>query len=257
MLYTVKETAGLAGVTIKTLHHYHKLGLLVPRETSEAGYRLYGKEELERLQEILIYRELELPLGRIKELLDGKGDRAAILAEQEGLLLARQQRLEAILSTLRASLASVNAGISQEPQELFRGFATEEEWREALREQSEHLQEMYGFDLLESEPAIDVPAMNEQAAEAAAFLADMARSLREGISHDDVEVRERLRRHLQALAGYGQAFSPAELAGQTRFFLQDSFHRQMLEDQQTGLAYYLAAAAAAFAESEESSENRD
>jgi DNA-binding transcriptional MerR regulator len=66
MLYTVKEVSDLSGVTIKTLHHYHKIGLLKPREISEAGYRLYGERELERLQEILFYRELELSTAHRK-----------------------------------------------------------------------------------------------------------------------------------------------------------------------------------------------
>ena len=53
MLYTVKEMAELSGVTIKTLHYYHKIGLLIPHEISEAGYRLYSQAEVERLQQIL------------------------------------------------------------------------------------------------------------------------------------------------------------------------------------------------------------
>ncbi|XWX60162.1 MerR family transcriptional regulator [Desulfitobacterium sp. AusDCA] len=63
MLYTVKEVAELAGVTIKTLHHYHKIGLLLPCEITDAGYRLYGPKELERLQQILFYRELDFSLN--------------------------------------------------------------------------------------------------------------------------------------------------------------------------------------------------
>ncbi|GGB40658.1 hypothetical protein GCM10011409_17690 [Lentibacillus populi] len=66
MLYTVKEMAKFANVTIKTLHHYHKIGLLYPYKVSEAGYRLYGMKELERLQQILFYRELDFPLKEIK-----------------------------------------------------------------------------------------------------------------------------------------------------------------------------------------------
>jgi DNA-binding transcriptional MerR regulator len=57
MLYTVNEVA-----TVKTLHHYHKIGLLEPCDISDAGYRLYGNEELERLQQILFYRELDFSL---------------------------------------------------------------------------------------------------------------------------------------------------------------------------------------------------
>lgn len=61
MLYTVKEVSELSNVTVKTLHHYHKIGLLLPCKASGAGYRLYGTNELERLQEILFFREMDTP----------------------------------------------------------------------------------------------------------------------------------------------------------------------------------------------------
>lgn len=63
--YTVTEVARLAGVTVKALHHYHKIGLLKPCKVTEAGYRLYGTKELERLQQILFYRELDFSLEQI------------------------------------------------------------------------------------------------------------------------------------------------------------------------------------------------
>ncbi len=109
MLYTVKEVSELSGVTIKTLHHYHKIGLLVPSEISEAGYRLYGTKELERLQQILFYRELDFPLQKIRELLDGEPERELLLQEQEQLLLAWQKRLEKIMGTLLAIAAEAYA----------------------------------------------------------------------------------------------------------------------------------------------------
>ncbi|WP_397334090.1 MerR family transcriptional regulator [Paenibacillus macerans] len=99
MPYTVKEVSALSGVTVKTLHHYHKIGLLLPCEISEAGYRLYGMKELERLQQILFYRELDLPLVQIKLLLEGEPDRAAILKEQKALLHERKHRLETMIQT--------------------------------------------------------------------------------------------------------------------------------------------------------------
>ncbi|GIN87757.1 hypothetical protein J6TS2_41430 [Heyndrickxia sporothermodurans] len=83
MLYTVKEISEMANVTIKTLYHYHKLGLLLPSKISEAGYRLYGQKELERLQEILFFRELDFPLKDIKTILDGQPERLSVLSNQK------------------------------------------------------------------------------------------------------------------------------------------------------------------------------
>lgn len=249
MLFTVKEVSEMSKVTIKTLHHYHKLGLLVPAEISEAGYRLYGAKELERLQAILFYRELDFTLEQIGELLEREHNRAGMLAEQEMLLEQRRQRMDRIIDTLRKTRAGLEQGKPLGQEDLFVGFGSEEEWREALREQSEYLKEQYGVEL-EAEP-IDVPDMNEQAAEAAAFMKGMSASLQGGIMHNDPRLQDMIREHLAFMNDHGHQVSAADFAGQTAFFMQDDFHLKMLESQQTGLAYYLNAAAAAYARTEE------
>ncbi|MEC0260042.1 MerR family transcriptional regulator [Paenibacillus lautus] len=246
MLYTVKEVSELSGVTIKALHHYHKLGLLLPAEISEAGYRLYGSDELERLQHILFYREMDFPLEQIKVLMEETPERRKMLLQQEKLLMDRADRLKAILKTLRTSLTSTEEGKRMEPQDLFKGFESEEEWKDALTEQNQHLKERYDVDLLEGEP-VDVSSMNEQAREAAAFMAGMANALKTGIKHDDVRVRDSIRDHLRFMNEQGHSFTAADFADQSRFFLSDDFHLRMLEEQQTGLAYYLHTAAEVYA----------
>ncbi|WP_426445781.1 MerR family transcriptional regulator [Paenibacillus sp. S-38] len=246
MLYTVKETADLSGVTIKALHHYHKIGLLKPREISEAGYRLYGREELERLQEILLYRELDFSLDAIKQILDRDTDRLSILAGQEGMLLDRKRRLEAIIGTLRQSIANLKEGIPMDDKALFKGFETVEAWNEALSGQNHHLKETYGMEPLEAAPA-DVQEMNEQALEAMTFMNAMAGALREGTKHTDEKVSRWIESHLAFMQKHGHPAAPKDFAAQTQFFLQDDFHLGMLENQQTGLAYYLHAAAQAYA----------
>lgn len=93
-LLTVKQAAALSGVSVRTLHHYHKLGLLAPARVSEAGYRLYGEKELARLQQILLYKELDFSLGEIRGLLDcGRGARLDALEKQALLLELKRQRL--------------------------------------------------------------------------------------------------------------------------------------------------------------------
>ena len=70
---TVKEVSRLTGVSVRTLHHYDAIGLLKPTRVTEAGYRLYDEESLQRLQTILLFRELQFPLKEIKEILDSPG----------------------------------------------------------------------------------------------------------------------------------------------------------------------------------------
>jgi DNA-binding transcriptional MerR regulator len=246
MLYTVKEVSELSNVTIKTLHHYHKIGLLLPRQVSEAGYRLYGAEELERLQHILFYKELDFSLEQIKEMLGQPADRLVILSRQEQLMLGRKQRLDLIIQTLRKSITSIREGTTMNHQDMFKGFTNEKEWNEALAGQNEHLQQAYGMEPMQV-AAADLAAMNEQAAEAMTFMNRMADSLRDGVKHNDEQIAAWIREHLDFLNQHGHPSSAQDFADQTRFFLNDDFHLQMLEAQQTGLAYYVAAAAQSFA----------
>ncbi|GMK42567.1 MerR family transcriptional regulator [Paenibacillus sp. CCS19] len=246
MLYTVKEVSELSNVTIKTLHHYHKIGLLHPREVSEAGYRLYGMEELERLQEILFYREMDFSLDRIKTLFANKSDRLSILSEQQGLILGRQRRLDTIAQTLRKSIISIQEGTKLDNKEMFKGFNNEEDWNKALAEHNEHLEQTYDMEPMQAAPE-DVPRLNEQAMEAMTFMNEMCASLREGVKHNDATVTNRIERHLAFMNEHGHPASAQDFAAQTQFFLQDEFHLKMLENQQTGLAYYLSAAAGAYA----------
>ena len=78
--YTVKQLAKVAGISVRTLHHYDVIGLLKPVARTEAGYRLYAEKELLRLQQILFYKELDFPLKEIIEILDNPDFAVAILS---------------------------------------------------------------------------------------------------------------------------------------------------------------------------------
>ena len=69
-MMTVNEVSKLSGISVRTLHYYDQIGLLHPDQVSEAGYRLYGQASLERLQQILLFRQLEFPLKEIKDIID-------------------------------------------------------------------------------------------------------------------------------------------------------------------------------------------
>jgi len=95
---TVGELSRMSGVSVRTLHHYDRIGLLRPSEITEAGYRLYGKKELERLQQILFFRELEFPLADIGRILDSSSfDRNRALDQQIELLEMKKEHLENLL----------------------------------------------------------------------------------------------------------------------------------------------------------------
>lgn len=101
-MMTVHEVSKLSGVSIRALHHYDRIGLLPATEVTEAGYRLYDEAALERLQQILLFKELEFPLKEIKEILDSPDfDRSKALEQQIGLLELRKEHLQNLIDLAR------------------------------------------------------------------------------------------------------------------------------------------------------------
>ena len=95
---TVKEVSMITGVSIRTLRYYDEIGLLKPTELTETGYRFYDNKALEKLQKILFFRELEIPLIDIKKIMDTPNyDKEQILITQKALLEQKRNRLNGII----------------------------------------------------------------------------------------------------------------------------------------------------------------
>lgn len=111
MPYTIKDLAAMSGLTARTLRHYDAVGLLHPSARSAAGYRLYAEAELLRLQQILLYRELELPLADIARVLDAPGfDARRELEAHKERLARRAERLLTLMDTVDRTVAALDAG---------------------------------------------------------------------------------------------------------------------------------------------------
>ena len=106
---TVKEVSMITGVSIRTLRYYDEIGLLRPTELTETGYRLYDNKALEKLQEILFFRELEIPLIDIKKIMDTPNfDKEQILITQKKLLEQKRNRLNGIIELITDVMKGVN-----------------------------------------------------------------------------------------------------------------------------------------------------
>lgn len=98
---TVKEVSELTGISVRTLHYYDEIGLFKPTEVTEAGYRLYDDKAIEKLGQILVFRELDLPLADIKLIMDNPDlDHNNVLAKQREMLCLKKQRLERIIASI-------------------------------------------------------------------------------------------------------------------------------------------------------------
>src|SRR4051812_49322431 len=123
MSWTVGELARLAGITVRTLHHYDRIGLVRPSERTAAGYRSYDVRDLDRLQQVLVYRELGFPLEEVATLLDDPDvDPAAHLRRQHRLLRDRLERTRAMVAAVEKEMEARAMGISLTPEERFELF---------------------------------------------------------------------------------------------------------------------------------------
>jgi DNA-binding transcriptional MerR regulator len=123
MSLTVGAVARLAGVTVRTLHHYDEIGLLNASGRSEAGYRRYEDADLDRLQRILFYRELGFGLEQIKDVMtDGGADAVGHLRRQHAMLLNRIGRLKRMATAVEKAMEARTMGISLTPEERFEVF---------------------------------------------------------------------------------------------------------------------------------------
>src|ERR1700756_1413661 len=112
-VYRVSEFAEKAGVTVRTLHHYDRLGLLKPSGRTEAGYRLYSERDFARLQQIVTLKFIGLPLRQIKDLLDrGNLDFQSTLRFKRRLLLDKRLQVEAAIRAIEEAESSFQAGVA-------------------------------------------------------------------------------------------------------------------------------------------------
>jgi MerR family transcriptional regulator, thiopeptide resistance regulator len=132
---TIGEVADLAGVTVRTLHHYDAIGLVRPSERSGAGYRLYDDHDLDRLQTVLFYRELGFALEEIRALVADGYDRVAALREQRKLLAAEKDRRERMIAAIDDALTAHEEGRTVSSEAMFEVFGDDQRaWQDEAEE---------------------------------------------------------------------------------------------------------------------------
>lgn len=139
-MYKVKDIADIAGISVRTLHHYDDIGLLIPDSVTEKGYRLYSLENLERLQQILFFKELDFNLNEIKEILDNPNfDKKEALNNHKRLLEEKVRRLKKIINTVNNTINNMEAGIEMNEKNMFHGFNSDE-----INKYKEEVKDKYG-----------------------------------------------------------------------------------------------------------------
>ncbi|NOR90315.1 MAG: MerR family transcriptional regulator [Anaerolineales bacterium] len=134
MAYTIKEIADLAGVTTRTIRYYDEIGLLEPVLIGDNGYRYYDQDSLLRLQQILFFRELDVPLKEIELIMNRPNfDRMRALENHRSALQTKVQRLEKLIDTLDKTVASIKGEGTMLEKDVFAGF-DEGQYEDEVRE---------------------------------------------------------------------------------------------------------------------------
>jgi DNA-binding transcriptional MerR regulator len=134
-MYTIKQLADLAGVTVRTLHHYDQIGLLRPSSVGGNGYRYYEEDAVYRLQQILFYRELEVPLEEIRRIIWSTDfDVLKALEAHRSAPQAEAARIKRLIRTIDQTTEHLRGKTNMEDSQLFRGFT--EEQQESLAEEA-------------------------------------------------------------------------------------------------------------------------
>lgn len=249
--HTVKQVARMSGVSVRALHHYDQIGLLKPARVGENGYRWYGREELLRLQQILLHRELEMPLEAIGRLLDASDlDRAGTLRAQRAALAAKAKRYQRLLRTLDETIASIEGETDMDEKQLYMGFAPEK--------QAQH--EAWIADRYEGAAAVidgsRVKMRGWGGADYASLRAEidsietaMAHALRDGLAPDSGAVMTLMARH-HAMVARTWPKPPTREAfiGLGQMYAEHPDFTARYEARQAGLTEYLGAAMTAYAE---------
>mgnify|MGYP000856633410 FL=1 len=127
-MFTVKQLAKLAGVTRRTLHYYDEMGLLKPSRVGDNGYRYYGEDALIHLQQILLYRELDIPLEQIREIMGGMDfDVLLALERHKTALRKRIAHLENIITTVEDTIDHLKGSKAMTAKQLFDVFNEEQQ----------------------------------------------------------------------------------------------------------------------------------
>lgn len=134
----------MAGISVRMLHHYDKIGLLDPESVSDAGYRLYSDENLDRLQQILFFKELNFPLQEIKIILDSPNfNKKEALETHKQLLLEKKIRLEKIIQSVDKTISSMEGEFKMNKKEVLGAFDMTE-IEEHQKKYSEEVKNKYG-----------------------------------------------------------------------------------------------------------------
>jgi DNA-binding transcriptional MerR regulator len=240
MSWSVGEVARVAHVTVRALHHYDEIGLLVPSQRTASGHRRYDQADLQRLQQLLFYRELGFPLEQVAGLLDRPGtDPLDQLTRQHAQLAERAARLTAMADTVARTIQARRAGINLTPEEMFDVFGEFD-----LTQYADEARERWGDTDAYRQSQQRTASYGKQdwervQAEANQVTGRLAAAMAAGLPADSTEAMDAAEAHRQHITSSFYDCGYDIHCGLAQMYLTDERFTKTYEDVAPGLAQYV------------------
>jgi DNA-binding transcriptional MerR regulator len=242
MEYTVQRLGQIAGISTRTLRYYDEFGILKPARINSSGYRIYGQAEVDRLQQILFYRELGVSLESIKDIVTAPAfDGAQALRDHRQKLLEKREQLDLLIMNVDRTIALTEGRINMSDKEKFEGF------KQKLVDDNEkkygkEVREKYGEDTVNKSNAKVKNMSQEQYDEVTKLANELTETLQAAFQSGDPagELAQRAADlHRQWLSFYWDSYTKEAHAGVAQMYVDDERFTAYYDKVQPGTAVFL------------------
>lgn len=242
MEYTVLKLGQLAGVSTRTLRYYDEVGILKPARISSSGYRIYGQAEVDRLQQILFYRELGLSLDHIKSIVtDPAFDSARALQEHRQQLLDKRKQLDVLIANVNKTIDVHEGRITMTDQEKFEGFK-QQLIDENEKKYGKEIRDKYGDETVNKSNAKLKNMTQAQHEEVTRLANEVISALAEAMDTGDPAsepAQKAAELHKQWLTYYWSEYSAEAHAGLAQMYVDDERFTAYYDNHKPGMAVFL------------------
>jgi DNA-binding transcriptional MerR regulator len=240
--YTVQKLGKLAGVSTRTLRYYDEIGILKPARINSSGYRIYGEREVDRLQQILFYRELGVSLENIKEIVTSPSfDGAKALREHREKLLEKRQQLDLLISNVDKTIGLIEGRIRMTDKEKFEGFK-QKMIDDNEKSYGKEIRKKYGDDTVNKANEKIKNMTQEEHEEIKRLAEQVMETLAEAFKNGDPSspiAQRAAELHKKWLTYYWTEYSKEAHAGLAQMYVDDERFKAYYDKEQPGTAEFL------------------
>lgn len=242
MEYTVQKLGQLAGVSTRTLRYYDEIGILKPARINSSGYRIYGEKEVARLQQILFYRELDVNLDKIKDIINAPSfDEVSALKEHREQLFDKRKRLDLLIANVEKTIALTEGRIIMSDKEKFEGFK-QKMIDENEKKYGKEIREKYGEETINKSKEKFMNMTQEEYKEVTRLEQEVKETLAEAFKIGDPAsdiAQKAADLHKKWLMYYWSEYSKEAHAGLAQMYVDDERFKVYYDDKQPGSAEFL------------------